>query len=203
MNAVMSDSHVRKAGKPVHIACASGFWGDSQIAIPQLLTAPKLDYIVFDYLAETTMSILQRARMRNPELGYATDFVSAVIRPHLRTLLERGVRLVSNAGGLNPLAAGMPFWRLRANRAWSRASPWLPAMMCPRCRRTSRMPMARTLPQGWMPSVRCFRPMPTWELPDCAGTGARCGHCHHGQGSGQRIGAWHRRARARLVLHRL
>ncbi len=91
-----------KAARPVHIGCASGFWGDSQIAVPQLLTAEKLDYIVFDYLAETTMSILQRARMRNPELGYATDFVSTVIKPHLKTLLARGVRLVSNAGGLNP-----------------------------------------------------------------------------------------------------
>lgn len=88
--------------RPVYIGCASGFWGDSQIAVPQLLTADRLDYIVFDYLAETTMSILQRARMRNPELGYATDFVSAVIRPHLKSLLARGVRLVSNAGGLNP-----------------------------------------------------------------------------------------------------
>lgn len=91
-----------RAPRQVHIGCASGFWGDSQIAVPQLLTVPELDYIVFDYLAETTMSILQRARMRNPELGYATDFVSAVIRPHLRALLDRKIRLVSNAGGLNP-----------------------------------------------------------------------------------------------------
>lgn len=86
----------------IHIGCASGFWGDSQIAVPQLLTAQPLDYIVFDYLAETTMSILQRARMRNPELGYATDFVSVAIKPNLRALMERRIRLVSNAGGLNP-----------------------------------------------------------------------------------------------------
>ncbi|MCW0206614.1 MAG: DUF1446 domain-containing protein [Achromobacter sp.] len=103
MNANHDESRARRPKETVHVGCASGFWGDSQIAIPQLLTAEKLDYIVFDYLAETTMSILQRARMRNPELGYATDFVS-VLRPHLKTLLERGVRLVSNAGGLNPQA---------------------------------------------------------------------------------------------------
>lgn len=103
MSASHNESRARRPKGPVHVGCASGFWGDSQIAIPQLLTAEKLDYIVFDYLAETTMSILQRARMRNPELGYATDFVS-VLRPHLKTLLERGVRLVSNAGGLNPQA---------------------------------------------------------------------------------------------------
>lgn len=103
MSVSHTEDRARRPAGPVHIGCASGFWGDSQIAIPQLLTAEKLDYIVFDYLAETTMSILQRARMRNPELGYATDFVN-VLRPHLKTLLERGVRLVSNAGGLNPHA---------------------------------------------------------------------------------------------------
>ena len=90
------------SGKTLYIGGASGFWGDSQMAVPQLLQAPRLDYLVFDYLAETTMSILQRARMRNPELGYATDFVHAAIKPNLRALMARGIRLVSNAGGLNP-----------------------------------------------------------------------------------------------------
>lgn len=90
------------AERTVHIGGASGFWGDSQIAVPQLLQAPKLDYLVFDYLAETTMSILQRARLRNPDLGYATDFITTAVKPNLRALMERKVRLVSNAGGLNP-----------------------------------------------------------------------------------------------------
>lgn len=89
-------------GRTVHIGGACGFWGDSQIAVPQLLQTPGLDYLVFDYLAETTMSVLQRARLRNPDLGYATDFVTTAVGPHLRTLMERKVRLVSNAGGLNP-----------------------------------------------------------------------------------------------------
>ncbi len=86
----------------VFIGSGSGFWGDSALAVPQLLTAPRLDYIVFDYLAETTMSVLQRARLKDPDLGYATDFVTAAVKPHLKTLMERGIRLVSNAGGLNP-----------------------------------------------------------------------------------------------------
>ncbi|NYT61498.1 DUF1446 domain-containing protein [Alcaligenaceae bacterium] len=86
----------------IHVGCASGFWGDSQIALPQLLTATDLHYIVFDYLAETTMSILQRARMRDPDLGYATDFVTVAVQPNLQALMERRIRLVSNAGGLNP-----------------------------------------------------------------------------------------------------
>lgn len=86
----------------VTIGGASGFWGDSQIAVPQLLEQPDLQYLVFDYLAETTMSILQRARLRSPELGYAADFVTAAVGPHLQTIAKRGVKLVSNAGGLNP-----------------------------------------------------------------------------------------------------
>src|SRR5699024_4308112 len=86
----------------VVIGSGAGFWGDSQIAMPQLLGHPGLQYIVFDYLAETTMSILQRARMRNPEMGYATDFVTTAVTPHLGTLMSRGIRLISNAGGLNP-----------------------------------------------------------------------------------------------------
>jgi len=86
----------------VLIGGASGFWGDSQIAVPQLLRQQGLQYLVFDYLAETTMSILQRARLRAPELGYATDFVTAAVGPHLREIKAKGIRLVSNAGGLNP-----------------------------------------------------------------------------------------------------
>jgi len=90
------------SSRTVLIGGASGFWGDSQIAVPQLLRQPGLQYLVFDYLAETTMSILQRARLRSPELGYATDFVTAAVGPHLRAIKDRGIRLVSNAGGLNP-----------------------------------------------------------------------------------------------------
>ena len=90
------------ADKKVRIGGASGFWGDSSVGAPQLVRHGDIDYLVFDYLAETTMSILQRARLRAPELGYATDFVTAAVGPHLREIKARGVRLVSNAGGLTP-----------------------------------------------------------------------------------------------------
>ena len=92
----------RPAQHTVLIGGASGFWGDSQMAVPQLLQQPGLQYLVFDYLAETTMSILQRARLRSPDLGYATDFVTSAVGPHLRAIRDKGVRLVSNAGGLHP-----------------------------------------------------------------------------------------------------
>ncbi|WER48706.1 DUF1446 domain-containing protein [Cupriavidus sp. WKF15] len=90
--------------RTIRIGGASGFWGDSAIATPQLLTVPGMQYLVYDYLAETTMSILARARARDAALGYATDFVNAAMAPNLGEILRRGIRVVANAGGLNPQA---------------------------------------------------------------------------------------------------
>ena len=91
-----------RSSRRVRIGGASGFWGDSALATPQLLAVPGLQYLVYDYLAETTMAILARARRKRPELGYATDFVHDAMAPHLAQLLAQGVRVVANAGGLNP-----------------------------------------------------------------------------------------------------
>jgi hypothetical protein len=87
----------------IRIGGASGFWGDSSIALPQLLEGGCLDYVVFDYLAEITMSIMARARARDPNAGYATDFV-ALLGSHLKTLADKKIRVISNAGGVNPRA---------------------------------------------------------------------------------------------------
>jgi hypothetical protein len=87
----------------VKIGGASGFWGDTALAVPQLLGA-ELDYLVFDYLAEVTMSILAAQRAKDPDSGYATDFVQIMMREALPTLKQRGIRVVANAGGVNPLA---------------------------------------------------------------------------------------------------
>jgi len=90
--------------KTIRIAGASGFWGDAARATPQLLKDGNVDFIVYDYLAEITMSIMARARAKNPDTGYALDFVSAAMKPNLKEIARQGVRIVSNAGGVNPQA---------------------------------------------------------------------------------------------------
>ena len=86
----------------VRIGGASAAWGDSRVAVPQLLRRARLDYLVFDYLAEMTMSILAAARMKNPALGFATDFIDVTMQSMLREIKQSSVRVVSNAGGINP-----------------------------------------------------------------------------------------------------
>ena len=92
--------------RPIYIGGASGFWGDTAMSTPQLLKSEKLDYIVYDYLAEITMSIMARAHSKDPSLGYAVDFVSVVLKQNLKTIADKGVKVLSNAGGVNPVACG-------------------------------------------------------------------------------------------------
>ena len=85
------------------IANCGGFWGDDPTAARRQVDGGPVDYLVMDYLAEVTMAILQKQRQRKPEMGYATDFL-AQLRDVLPSCVERGIKVISNAGGVNPLA---------------------------------------------------------------------------------------------------
>lgn len=91
--------------KSIRIGGASGFWGESAMATPQLLGAG-VDYLVYDYLAEITMSIMARAHAKNPAAGFAGDFISAVLKPHAKAIAAQGVKVIANAGGVNPASCG-------------------------------------------------------------------------------------------------
>ena len=101
-------------GKTVRLGGASAFWGDSSIGAPQLVHGAKIDYLVFDYLAELTMSIMASARARRPDTGYATDFVAITMKQLVRDIKAKGIKVVSNAGGVNPLACRDALQRVAA-----------------------------------------------------------------------------------------
>ncbi len=85
----------------IRIASGQGFWGDQLDAPKQQVEGGPIDYLMLDYLAEVTMSIMQKQRSRNPELGYARDFVP-LMGELLPAVVERGIHVVANAGGVNP-----------------------------------------------------------------------------------------------------
>jgi hypothetical protein len=100
----------------IRIGGASGFWGDSSVGAPQLVARGEIDYLVFDYLAELTMSILAAARGKNPELGYATDFVTVTMKAILKDVVAKNIRVISNAGGVNPAACAQAIAALAAEQ---------------------------------------------------------------------------------------
>lgn len=89
----------------VRIGAGSGFWGDALDPALELLEKGQLDYLSFDFLAELTMALLQRLRAKNPQAGYVPDVVD-YMRAMMPMARRNGTKLVSNGGGVNPMAAG-------------------------------------------------------------------------------------------------
>jgi hypothetical protein len=87
----------------IRIANAGGYWGDDLSQFKRQVELGPVDYVTLDFLAEITMSIMQKQRARDPEAGYARDFI-AQVELTLDLLLKKGVRVVTNAGGVNPAA---------------------------------------------------------------------------------------------------
>lgn len=88
----------------ITIASGQGFWGDLQTAPLAQVSKGKVDYIMLDYLAEVTMSIMQKQKLKNPNLGYAKDLID-VCRDCLPFIKSNGTKLITNGGGVNPQAA--------------------------------------------------------------------------------------------------
>jgi len=97
MTTTAADGHV------VRVASGQGFWGDWLDAPRRQVEGGPVDYLMLDYLAEVTMSILQKQKERDPAMGYARDFLGAM-ESVLPAVVERGVRVIANAGGVNPVA---------------------------------------------------------------------------------------------------
>ncbi len=89
--------------KTIRIGNAGGYWGDDPDALKYQVTAGNLDFITIDYLAEITMSIMNKQMRKNPEAGYARDFLNH-LEPVFEMVMEKGIRIITNAGGVNPLA---------------------------------------------------------------------------------------------------
>jgi hypothetical protein len=99
----------------VRVAAGQGFWGDDLDAPRRQVEGGPIDYLMLDYLAEVTMSILQKQKERDPTLGYARDFIGAM-ESILPAVLERGVKVIANAGGVNPRGCAEAVRSLGAKR---------------------------------------------------------------------------------------
>ncbi len=95
--------------KVIRIGGATASFSDTALSVPQLLEGGQLDYLIFDYLAEGSMGIFGRSQAADANAGYGTEFLTVHVGPHLQTIESQGLKVVANAGGVNPsgLAAAL------------------------------------------------------------------------------------------------
>lgn len=96
-------------GRVIRIGGATASFSDTALSVPQLLAGGRLDYLVFDYLAEGSMGIFGRMQTADPTAGYGTDFLTVHVGPYLHEIAAQSLKVVANAGGVNPagLAAAL------------------------------------------------------------------------------------------------
>jgi hypothetical protein len=111
-------SQTSGSNRIVRVAAGQGFWGDWLDAPRRQVEGGPIDYLMLDYLAEVTMSILQKQKERDPNMGYARDFIGAM-ESVLPAVVDRGVRVVANAGGVNPVACARAVLEVAAARGAS------------------------------------------------------------------------------------
>jgi hypothetical protein len=105
----------RTQDRIVRVASGQGFWGDWLEAPRRQVEGGPVDYLMLDYLAEVTMSILQKQKERDPAMGYARDFIGAM-ESVLPAVVGRGVRVIANAGGVNPVGCARAVLELARSR---------------------------------------------------------------------------------------
>ena len=103
--------------KKIRIGNAGGYWGDDQDALKRQLTGGPLDYVTMDFLAEITMSILRKQQLKNPHLGYAGDFLTQ-LETCLPLIVEKKVKVINNAGGINPVGLGREILKLARRKGF-------------------------------------------------------------------------------------
>ncbi|HEY5060189.1 MAG TPA: acyclic terpene utilization AtuA family protein, partial [Gemmatimonadaceae bacterium] len=111
-------SKTERSSRVVRVASGQGFWGDWLEAPRRQVDGGDVDYLMLDYLAEVTMSILQKQKERDPKMGYARDFIGA-IESVLPAIASRGVRVIANAGGVNPPACAAAVRQVAVKRGVS------------------------------------------------------------------------------------
>jgi hypothetical protein len=96
-------------GRVVRIGGATASFSDTALSVPQLLAGGRLDYLIFDYLAEGSMGIFGRMQAADSQAGYGADFLTVHVGPYLHEIAAQGLKVVANAGGVNPagLAAAL------------------------------------------------------------------------------------------------